>query len=74
MLPGAEGPVRSDAPGKFDVTVFPPTKKAPSSSRVKGPPRVAACADAKAAASIAIPRVKLEHALIVDSLRETWRL
>src|SRR5438445_4479763 len=33
MRPGADGPVTSDAPGKFDVTVLPLTKKAPSSSR-----------------------------------------
>src|SRR5882672_10526150 len=38
--------------------VLPPTKKAPSSSRVKGPPSVAACDGTKAAASIAIPRLK----------------
>src|SRR5260221_10515323 len=67
MRPGAEGPVTSDAPGKFDVTVLPLTKKAPSSSRVRGPPRVAECAnpDANAAsdanANRAIPRVKLAN-------------
>src|SRR5437773_2108296 len=67
MRPGAEGPVRSDAPGKFEVTVLPPTKKAPSSSSVKGPPRVAERAGAKAAASIAIPMVKRENVFIFDS-------
>src|SRR5204863_498302 len=64
MRPGAEGPVRSDAPGKFDVTVLPPTKKAPSSSRVSGPPRVAERAGATPEASIAIASVlRGEHAL-----------
>src|SRR5207247_8989655 len=74
MRPGAEGPVRGDAPGKFEVTVLPPTKKAPSSSRVRGPPRVAECAGATPEASVAIARVRLKHAFIVDFLRETWRL
>src|SRR5438445_8903154 len=73
MRPGAEGPVTSDAPAKFDVTVLPLTKKAPSSSRVKGPPRVAARAGAPEA-SIAIARVRLAHAFIVDSIRAFMRM
>jgi len=42
-------------------------EKGASSSRVKGPPRVAARAGAKPEARIAIARVKLEHVFIVDS-------